>query len=92
MSELTEFRYCFLRSNTRLKEVIKARIKQRQTSLPQVCEKAGLDYSRLYFYLNKPYYDTTLSRYASQKEVLALAGYLGIEIDTRIVVKGKDVK
>lgn len=90
MSELTEFRYCFLRTSTRLKEVIKARIKHRQSSLQKVCEKAGLDYSRLYFYLNKPYYDKSVDRYASQKEVIALAAYLGIDVDIRIQVKGKD--
>jgi predicted RNase H-like nuclease (RuvC/YqgF family) len=90
MSELTQFRYCFLRTNTRLKEVIKARIKQKQSSLQKVCDKAGLDYSRLYFYLNKPYYDTSVDRYASQKEVLALAAYLGIDIDIRVQVNGKD--
>jgi lambda repressor-like predicted transcriptional regulator len=92
MSELTDFRYCFLRTNTRLKEVIKARIKHRQQSLRTVCEKADLDYSRLYTYLNKSYYDRTLTRYASQKEVLALAAYLGIDIDIRVQIRGKDVK
>ena len=87
--QLSKFKYCILRSDGLLKDVIKKRITKMQTSLKQVCEKNGLDYNRLLTYMNKPYFDSHGMNYPSQKEVALLAAAVGLEVGLNIVAKKK---
>lgn len=81
MIESRSFKYCILRSNTRLKELIRLQIKRRQTSLMEVCRKNNLNYDELRSYMATPFFDSIGRTYASQKDVFALATVLGIRVD-----------
>ena len=87
--DLSKFKYCVLRSDSTLKEIVKKRIVKQQTSLKQVCEKNGLDYNRLHTYMNKPYFDSHGLAYPSQKEVMLLCAAVGLEVGLNIVAKKK---
>jgi len=82
---IRSFRYCIVRSNSRLRELIRLQIKRKQTSLHKVCNENELDYTRLSRYMAEPYFDPTLP-YASQKDVIALAHTLGIQVDLSFTV------
>jgi len=84
------FRYCFLRSNTRLKALIRLRVKQRQTSLAEVCRINNLNYRELLVYMSKAYMDKANVNYATQKDVIALALCVGIQLDVRFSINGKE--
>jgi hypothetical protein len=53
--------------------------------LHKVCNENELDYTRLSRYMAEPYFDTNLP-YASQKDVIALAHTLGIQVDLSFTV------
>ncbi len=79
------FKYCILRSNSRLRSLIKLQIKRRQTSLKKVCEEHEIDYDKLRKYMADPYFERT-PNYASQKDVMALAHVLGIQVDLSFTI------
>ena len=82
---IRSFKYCILRSNSRLRSLIKLQIKRKQTSLKKVCEEHEIDYDRIRKYMAEPYFERTPS-YASQKEVMALAHVLGIQVDLSFTI------
>lgn len=86
MIESRDFKYCILRSNTRLKELIRLQIKRRQTSLAEVCRKNNLNYAELREYLATPFFDSVGKNYGSQKDVFALATIMGIRVDLKFEV------
>jgi hypothetical protein len=79
------FKYCILRSNSRLRSLIKLQIKRKQTSLKKVCEEHEIDYDKLRKYMADPYFERT-PNYASQKDVMALAHVLGIQVDLSFTI------
>lgn len=79
------FKYCILRSNSRLRSIIKLQIKRKQTSLKKVCEEHEIDYDKLRKYMADPYFERT-PNYASQKDVMALAHVLGIQVDLSFTI------
>ena len=79
--ELSSFKYCVLRSNSRLRQLIKLQIRRKQSSLLKVCSENELDYQRIQMYMSTPYFEKGNRNYASQKDVMALAHALGIQVD-----------
>ncbi len=81
MSEIKirDFKYCFLRSNTQLKSVVKLQIKRKQTSINKVCKENGIEPNRIGAWLNKSYHSYEGTRYASQKDVLAFCAAVGVQ-------------
>jgi len=81
MSEIKikDFKYCFLRSNTQLKSVVKLQIKRKQTSIAKICKETGIDPTRIGSWINKSYHSYEGARYASQKDVLAFCSAVGVQ-------------
>jgi hypothetical protein len=46
-----------------------------------VCSENELDYQRIQKYMSTPYFEKGNKNYASQKDVMALAHVLGIQVD-----------
>lgn len=84
--DIKSFKYCILRSNSRLRQLINLQIKRRQTSLLRVCKENELDYPRIQKYMSLPYFDRDNKNYASQKDVMALAHTLGIQVDLSFTI------
>jgi len=84
--ELSSFKYCILRSNSRLRQLIRLQIKRKQSSLLKVCSENEIDYSRIQRYMSTAYFERGTKNYASQKDVVALAHALGIQIDLSFTV------
>lgn len=82
-----KFKYCILRSNTKLKDLIRLQIKRKQTSLAEVCSRKNLNYNLLLAYMNTPFFDSYGKPYASQKDVVALALSVGIDVGLSFKVK-----
>jgi len=68
-----------------LRSLIKLQIKRKQTSLKKVCEEHEIDYDRIRKYMADPYFERT-PNYASQKDVMALAHVLGIQVDLSFTI------
>lgn len=84
--DIKSFKYCILRSNSRLRQLINLQIKRKQTSLHRVCNEHELDYARIQKYMTLPYFDRDNKNYASQKDVMALAHVLGIQVDLSFTI------
>lgn len=85
MSEIkmVDFKYCFLRGNTKLKSVVRLQMKRKQTSVAKVCRETGIDPNRIGDWLNKSYHSYDGRRYASQKEILAFCAHIGISLSLK---------
>lgn len=73
--------YCFLRNNSRLKDIIKIMIDRNETSIKDISDKLDLNQSNVRQFLFHG------SKTISQHNVLRICDLLGLEIDLSITVK-----